>query len=334
MRALLLNLLLAGTSSPSKFLRTCGIMHKAHAIEIFNAATDAVQPARLLQAHLAVTNDALIICGQAFSKDSFGHLYVIGAGKAAAAMAVETENILGHSITDGVVTTKYEHALPTQRIRVIEAAHPVPDAASIAAVQQTLEMLQKATSDDLVICLLSGGASALWCDVPPQLSLTEIQETFKQLIHSGAGIEEVNVVRKHLSLIKGGQLVRHCGGAQVVSLIISDVPGDSLDVIASGPTVPDASSFSDVQKILTKYGLHSRLPSAVHLYIEKGLNGMVPETPKKNDPIFSQTLNFIIGNNKVALLAAAQKAKILGYHIHLISELVTGNTVQLSLIHI
>lgn len=301
------------------------IMQREKAVHIFTSAIKAVQPASLLQEHLSINKDVLTICGHTISRDAVRHIYVTGAGKAAAAMGVATENILGAAITDGILTTKYGHSLPTNIIKIREAAHPVPDEKCVAAVDETLQLLEKVTSQDIIICLISGGASALWCDVPPAITLPEVQTTFDQLIRSGAAIHEVNTVRKHLSGIKGGQLIRHCQGARVFSLIISDVPGDDLGVIASGPTVADASTFQDAHAILAKYNLLEGLPQSVQRHIEQGRSGMIADTPKPGDPLFQHTTNTIIGSNKVAVAAAAKQAKAMGYHTHVIPSLITGD---------
>lgn len=301
------------------------MIERDHAVQIFRSAVAAVQPGQLIREHLSVSKDSLTIGGLVFPKTSVHHIYVVGAGKAAAAMAVETERILGDCISDGLVTTKYHHALHTEKIKIIEGAHPVPDENCVNAVAQTAQLLKKATENDLVICLISGGASALWCDVPPGATLEEVQTTFDQLIRSGAAIHEINTVRKHLSNFKGGQLVRLCGGAAVFSFIISDVPHDELDVIASGPTVPDASTFQEANAILEKYNLLSALPQSIRQHIENGIKGAIEETPKSGDPLFYNTVNRIIGNNKMAVLAAATMAKILGYHPHIIDHLITGD---------
>lgn len=295
------------------------------AILVFTSAITAVQPAQLLQEHLAINNGVLTICGHTIPKGSFRHIYVIGAGKAAAAMGVATENILGTAIKEGILTTKYGHSLPTNIIKISEAAHPVPDEQCVAAVEETLQLLEKVSDQDIVICLISGGASALWCDVPTGITLPEVQATFDQLIRSGAAIHEVNTVRKHLSNIKGGQLIRHCQGARVFSLIISDVPGDDLGVIASGPTVADASAFEDVHAILSKYNLLAQLPQSVQLHMKQGRNGLIAETPKPGDPLFQHTTNAIIGSNQVAVAAAAKQASEMGYHTHVIPSLITGD---------
>lgn len=300
-------------------------MTRENAIIIFRTAIAEVQPAYLLQQQLTVKGDVLVIGGQLIERHTFDHLYVIGAGKAAAAMAAAAETILGPLVKEGLVVTKYGHSLPTGKIRIVEAAHPVPDEQGIEAVTQTLQLLQKVTKHDIVICLISGGASALWCDMPSGITLPEVQATFDQLVRSGAAIHEVNTVRKHLSGIKGGQLVRHCNGARVFSLIISDVPGDELEAIASGPTVADPSTFQDVHTILSRYSLLPLLPKSVQLHIEEGCKGMISETPKPGDASLKNTVNKIIGNNRMAVEAAAKKATDMGYHTHVIPQLITGD---------
>jgi glycerate 2-kinase len=297
---------------------------KQHAVQIFKSAIAAVQPVQLMQDTLGQNNDSLFIGDSTIPKSSVNHIYVIGAGKASAAMAIETEKILGDYISDGMVTTKYNHALPSKKIKFIEAAHPVPDENSVMAVSKTLELLKQAGKNDIVICLLSGGASALWCDVPNGLTLHDAQTTFDLLIRSGAAIDEINTVRKHLSNMKGGQLINHCGGATVFSFIISDVPFDNIDAIGSGPTVPDSSTFADTLCVLSKYDLLSSLPESVLLHIEKGINGKIAETPKPGNSLFYNSFNKIIGNNRMAVLAAADAARALGYETKIIDDLITG----------
>ena len=297
-------------------------MQRENAIQIFTSAIAAVQPAWLLQQHLSLSKDALIIGQHNIPKQTYRHIYIIGAGKAAAAMAVHTEKILGDEIHGGLVTTKNGHTLLTKKITIKEAAHPVPDEKGVEAVAQTLQLLKKATKDDIIICLISGGASALWCDVPPGITLREVQATFDQLLRSGAAIHEMNAVRKHLSGIKGGQLIRHCNKARVYSMIISDVPGDDLAVIASGPTVADASTFQEAHDILSKYHLYPSLPQSIRAHIEKGRQGIIAETPKPGDPLFNNTVNNIIGKNEAALLAAAQQAEALGYQTQILPQVV------------
>ncbi len=298
--------------------------HRSNALKIFNAAIAAVQPSQLLPAHVTLTDETLSICEQTLSLRDIKNIYIVGAGKASAGMAVELERILGGLITGGLVVTKYQHAKPTSIIKVVEAAHPVPDEKSVEGAELTKTLLRKAQRGDVVICLLSGGTSSLWCDVPDGLTLVEIQSVFDVLLKSGAGINEMNTVRKHLSLLKGGQLIEYCNEAKVFSLIISDVPNDDLSVIASGPTIPDSSTFGDVVRILLKYDLFSKIPKNVLQYICDGLTGTIPETPKPGNKLFQNTFNSIIGSNSVALKAASQKAKELGYNVLINEDLLSG----------
>lgn len=297
---------------------------KQDAFQIFNAAIASVQPAQLLPWYLAVDNNNMTIADQVIPFHSFQNIYIIGAGKASAAMAVATENIIGDYITRGLIITKYNHALPCKKIKVTEGAHPVPDENCVNAVKQTIQLLQQVTAKDIVLCLISGGASALWCDVPVGLTLAEVQTTFDKLIKSGATIGEINTVRKHLSSVKGGQLIKHCNGARVFAFIISDVPGDDISVIASGPTVGDASTFNDAFAVLAKYDFFHQLPNNIQTYINKGLEGSVADTPKSNDPLFQFTTNFIIGSNATAIRAAAKQAATLGFVVCVNDKLITG----------
>ncbi len=300
-------------------------MERQDAIDIFLSAVESVHPSKLIGEYLSVHLDMLTIGEHKIPLPSFENLYVIGAGKASAAMAVEVEKIIGKYVTAGLVVTRYSHSLPTSKIEVIEAAHPIPDERGIDAVKKTLQLLQQVRQDDIVLCLLSGGASALWCDLPDGISFPEVQTLFNLLINSGATIDEMNTVRKHLSKIKGGQLINHCNGARVFTLMISDVPSDSMHVIASGPTAGDLSTFQEAYQILQQYQLLEDISPSIRSYIEKGMRGMSPETPRQDDPMFNRTVNQIIGNNRKALLSAAAKAKSLGYHIHFMEHIINGD---------
>lgn len=300
------------------------IARHQHAREIFNASIRAVLPSELLGIEIIQEDTAIKISGESFSKEKFPSLYVIGAGKASAAMAVEVEKRLINFITEGIVTTKYQHGLPTSKIKTIEASHPIPDESSVSAARKTISLLKKVKQNDLVICLISGGASSLWCDLPPGISLSDLQLTFDILINSGARIEEINTVRKHLSKIKGGQLLSHCLGARVFTLLISDVPSDDLAAIASGPTVPDPTTFHDAYAVLDKYNLLDSIPNSILQHIKNGVQGSVPETLKPEDFNSSIVKNKIIGSNQLALEAAARKARELGYEVHILPEKITG----------
>jgi len=298
---------------------------RENVIEIFNAAVESVQPKHLLPAYLFIEQDSLHILEQQFDVNSTPNIYVIGAGKATAAMAEATENIIGNLITEGFVVTKYGHSIPLKKTKCLEAAHPVPDENSLAATEEMIRLLKTVNKDDIVICLISGGASSLWADLPAGSSLPALQDMFTLLLKSGADIKEVNAVRKHLSAVKGGQLLRYAPDANWFTFIISDVPGDKLDVIASGPTVPDVSTFADVKLILDKYALTDQLPSSILQHINDGIKGIIAETLKENEPIFNRVHNKIIGNNSIALEAAAERAKALGYHIHFIEKDLNGD---------
>lgn len=299
-------------------------MKRQHAFQIFASAVAAVQPEILLQQYIYVNKDCIVINGQAFSSSK--KIYVTGAGKAAAAMAAAIEKILGNKITAGIVTTKYGHSLSLSHIKIIESAHPVPDENGVHAVNKTLELLQQVTKDDLLICLFSGGASALWCDLPPGITLHAMQAITNLLIKSGAPIHEINTVRKHISIIKGGQLIHYCNRAAVFSFIISDVVFDELDIIASGPAMPDLSTFRHAYTILDKYDLLSTLPENICIHFEKGVKGEISETPKPGNTLFQNVDNKIIGNNQLAVGAATVKAKQLGYHVCVIPHLITADT--------
>nr|WP_294908144.1 DUF4147 domain-containing protein [uncultured Lacibacter sp.] len=300
------------------------MQNRIHAEAIYNAAVSAVQPAVLLQQHLAVTDKGIQIVETVIDLPQRS-LFVIGAGKAAAAMAQTTESILGHTIKAGIVTTKYEHALPLKKIICLEAAHPVPDKNSVHAIEQTISLLQQAKPGDVIICLLSGGASSLWADTPDDLTLKQLQQTFQLLLNSGAYIDEMNCVRRHLSQIKGGQLLRYAAEARWFTLIISDVPGDNIQDIASGPTSADATSFTDAMHIIERYNLQTQLPSAVLQYLQKGINkSELNDTVKPGDPLTKNVHNHIIGSNATALHAAKQKAEELGYTTIMHEALLTG----------
>lgn len=293
--------------------------------KIFSTAIAAVQPALLVSKYLYIKKNTLSILGQQFLINSLPPIYIIGAGKASAAMAKIVEDILGNLVTAGIVVTKQAHSIPLQKIICLEAAHPVPDELGIDATIKTLHLLQQVRPNDIVICLISGGASSLWIDLPIDISLTDVQKTFELLLKSGATIDEVNTIRKHLSTIKGGQLIRYAPQANWYSFIISDVPGNDLSIIASGLTVPDTTTFGDAENILTKYNLHNLLPFSIAQHIDKGCKGMISETPLKNDPIFLQVHNKVIGNNNMALQAAALTARQLGYCISFINKNMEGD---------
>ncbi|MBI4246932.1 MAG: glycerate kinase, partial [Candidatus Rokubacteria bacterium] len=241
---------------------------------------------------------------------------VLGCGKAGAAMARAVEDVLGDRITAGFVVVKDGHTAPTRAIELAEAGHPVPDARGQAAATRLLDLARSAGPDDLVLVLISGGGSALTPAPAPPVTLAEKQAVTRLLLAAGATIDELNAVRKHLSLLKGGQLARAAAPARVLTLILSDVIGDPLDVIASGPTAPDPTTFADALAVLGARGVTGRVPSSVLARLEAGIRGEVEETPKPGDPLFGRVTNLVVGNNELVVGAAAEAAQRLGYRPH------------------
>jgi len=262
-----------------------------------------------------------------------GRTLVLGAGKAGGAMAQAVEALWPvDAPLSGLVVTRYHHTPPrpaglVQRIEVVEAAHPVPDVAGLAAAQRMLELTNGLTADDLVLCLISGGGSALLTLPADGLTLEDKQRINRELLNSGAHIGEMNTVRKHLSRIKGGRLAAACTPARVVTLTISDVPGDDVSVIASGPTVPDASTCADALDILRRYRID--VPAAVHAALESG----ELETPKPGDPRFNGHAVHLIATPQQSLEAAAQAARELGLHAHVLSDEVEGESREVGKVH-
>jgi hydroxypyruvate reductase/glycerate 2-kinase len=294
--------------------------------QIFLAGVESVIPSNLIHDVLRLKDNILHIKHLQFPLNSINNIYVIGAGKASAAMALEVEKILGSYITEGHIIVKYGHACKLNHIRVTEAAHPVPDSNGFKATEAILKIAGKAGVRDLVLCLLSGGGSALLADFPHGSSSGEIAIVNNLLINSGACIQEINAVRKHLSLVKGGQLARTVNPATLVSLILSDVAGDPLDVIASGPTTPDPTTFRQALEVLDKFNLVNEVPSTILKYLKEGAGGLRPETPKPSDRVFERTVNLLIGTNRLALEAAKRKA--LDYNINalIIDDQLQGDT--------
>jgi glycerate-2-kinase len=298
------------------------------AINLFQHAVKAVHPYALTRQNISSEGSCLHIAGESIALENIHRIYVTGAGKATAAMAKAVEDALGSKISGGLVILKYGHTVDLQHITIIEAAHPVPDGNGVSGTLQLLELLDKTTENDLVITLLSGGGSALLIDLPPGCSLAELQDCFTLLLRSGASIEEVNTVRKHLSAIKGGQLAKAVYPARLVTLILSDVIGDPLDVIASGPTVADPTTFEDAWQIIQKYRLEEMISSSIRIHLQQGLLGHIPDTPKPDDPIFRYACNYIIGSNSIALQAAENKAKEWGYQTRVLGADINGDAAE------
>jgi len=299
-------------------------MRQKDLTKIFNAALAAVDPCAAVLNAVHLEQNALHAAGASYPLDAYQRILVIGAGKSAAHMALAMEQLLDDKISSGLIVTKYEHALQPGIVQQLEAAHPVPDAAGLAATQQLLQLVQDADAQTLVVCLLSGGASALLVAPAAGLTLQDKQQATSLLLKAGASINELNAVRKHLSAIKGGQLARAIHPAQLLTLILSDVIGDRLDVIASGPTTADDSSFADALAVITKYGLQKQMPPPVMQHLQRGRGGAIAETVKRGDPCLATTRNVIVGGLNQALSAAADKARELGYITEIIDSELQG----------
>lgn len=306
---------------------------KRNALAIFKAALKAADPVEAVLRHVRIKDGVLVAGDQRYRLSRFRHIYVIGAGKASAAMAKAVERILGGRITGGLVNVKYGHTARLRRIHLNECGHPVPDANGVTGAGQIAEIAARAGADDLIICLISGGGSALLPAPAPPISLAEKQATTKLLLACGASIHEVNAVRKHISALKGGQLARLAEPATVVALLLSDVIGDDPDVIGSGPAAPDASTFGDAQNILQRYGIWAETPQTVRDRIEQGLRGEIADTPKPGDKAFRRTQNLVVGSNRLAVDAAAAKARELGFRTMVLSTFMEGEAREVARVH-
>ncbi len=292
--------------------------------DIAHAAIAAVDPETAVHRHVQRKDHLLIVDNTEYDLEQFRNIYLIGAGKATAPMARAMEDILHEHLSQGMIVVKHGHGLTLRHTTILEAAHPVPDEAGLQASEKILECLTQANADDLVVCLLSGGASALLPAPLPPLNLEDLRQTTQLLLQCGASIDEINALRKHLSRIKGGRLAERAAPATLISLLLSDVIGDKPEVIASGPTVPDTTSFQDCHRIIQKYHLAPRLPDSVNQVIRDGLAGALEETPKPGNAIFSRTQQVLVGNNRQALEAAATRARQLGYTPLILTSCLAG----------
>ena len=300
---------------------------------IFQSGLQAVAPGAAIKKCCHLDGEILTVDGRNYDLAQFGRIIVLGAGKAGASMAKAIEEILGDRVSEGIVTVKYGHLDTLQKIKTCEAAHPVPDENGHIAARAIYDLASSADEKTLVICLISGGGSALMPLPVDGVTLADKGETTKVLLACGATIHEVNAVRKHLSVIKGGGLARAVYPAPLITLILSDVVGDDLDSIASGPCVPDSRTFLDCMTIFKKYSIDDQIPASVLRYIQSGVAGTVPETPKAGQDFFARTQNVIVGSNFNALIKAKEKAEELGYNTILLSSLLEGETRQVAALH-
>jgi hydroxypyruvate reductase len=292
---------------------------RKHALQIFRAALAAADPQEAVLRHLKFDGRTITAGKRKYAISKFDRIQVIGAGKASAAMARAVERLLGRRISGGWINIKDGHCAPLRRIHQHECGHPVPDQRGVEGAMKMAEIARDAGPRDLLICVISGGASALTPAPLPPLNIAAKQELTKKLLASGATIHEMNTVRKHLSSIKGGQLAKLAYPATMIALILSDVIGDGLDVIGSGPTVGDRSSIADAEAVLKKFGI----PQTVKFY----------ETPKPGDPELARVQNIIVGSNEQAIDAAVKQAKALGYRTIVLSTRIEGETRDVAGVH-
>lgn len=294
--------------------------------EIFKHVLKTLDSESLVKKKVSINGQTLSVDQREYDLGNYEHIYVIGGGKACAPMAKTIEDILGHRLDEGIVIVKYDHGLPLNKIKIVEASHPIPDTNGTEGTSEILRLLSNTSEKDLIICLISGGGSALLVQPQKGITLEDIQATSNALLACGATIDEINAVRKHLSIVKGGHLARASYPSTLITLVLSDVIGDPLDTIASGPTVPDESTFDDACKVIEKYSLESMIPKSVCGILNKGQNGEANENPKHGDKVFTNTQNVIIGSNKIALEAAKEKAADLGYNTIILSSMVQGES--------
>jgi glycerate 2-kinase len=291
---------------------------RRQALQIFRAALRAADPVEAVLRHVHREEEVLIAGGRRYRLKSFRNVYVIGAGKASARMAVAVERLLGRRITAGLINAP--NPVKLQRVEINECGHPIPDGRGVAGAKRIARIATQAGADDLVVCLISGGASALLPLPAPPITLAGKQKITRLLLECGATIQEINCVRKHLSAIKGGRLARMAYPATLLTLILSDVIGDNLDAIGSGPTVPDGSTIPDARAICAKYRIAFELPE-------------LDETPKPGDRIFSKSHYVLVGSTALAVDAAAREARRLRFHTLVLSTFLEGEAREAAKVH-
>jgi hydroxypyruvate reductase len=300
---------------------------------IFQAGLSAVAPAAAIAQHCRREGPRLHVGTQVYDLTRFDAVRIIGAGKASAAMAEALEACLGERLADGLVIVKYGHSVPLRTVRIIEAGHPVPDENGCRGARRLMAAAQAAGPRDLVICLISGGGSALLPLPAKGLTLQDKQAASEVLLACGATIHEINTVRKHLSAVKGGRLAAAAHPARLCTLILSDVVGDDLDIIASGPTVPDTGTYQDALAVVDRYGMARRLPQTVIRHLEEGVAGRIAETPKPGARCFATHYPLIVGSNRQCVQAAREAAADRGYHTLVLSSLMEGETREVARVH-
>ena len=310
---------------------------RSQAQELFRASLKRVDPYEAVRRFVRLDGNKLLLDQEGESEtvldlQAFGRIFVVGGGKATAPMARAVEVTLGERVRKGIINVKYGFGEELLRTELIEAGHPLPDQKGVEGARKILDLLKSAGERDLVFSLISGGGSALLPLPAGTISLAEKQALTRKLLECGASIGEINAIRKHISLSKGGQLARAAFPATTVNLMLSDVVGDKMDVIASGPFVPDQSTFKEAWAIIEKYEL-TDIPQSIKAHIQKGLEGKIPETPTLGDVVFSRVYNRIVGSNLLALEAAKEEAERMGYTTLILSSMVEGETKEVARVH-
>jgi len=296
------------------------------ALDVIETTLDAVDPKNIIKSKISLCKDKLHVNGRVFDLASFNKIFVVGGGKASGSMAEALEGILGSKIEDGYIVVPHGESkkYTVSRIKILEGSHPIPKENSVENAKKILDFVSHAGERDLVIGLISGGGSALMALPCEGISLADKQKVTDMLLKSGATINEINTVRKHLSNFKGGRLARAVYPATLLTLLLSDVLGDPLDVIASGPTVPDSTTFGDAVNILEKYDLWNKIPESIKKILLSGVKGLVAETPKSDDPAFKRVFNVIVGNNRVACESALDALKDFRLNTLLLTSFLEG----------
>lgn len=299
-------------------------LHK-DALTIIEAGLRAADPIKAVENSLSVRSDGESVCVDNECVMVRGSIKLIGFGKASVKMAIAVERVLGDYLESGIIISPPGlKAEELRRTKVVYGDHPVPGKNTIAATNEVLNYCKEANNNDLFIVVISGGGSALFESPQKPITLDDLQKINELLLKSGADIKEINTVRKHISRVKGGRLAKLLQPSKVLALIISDVVGDPIEFIASGPTAPDTTTYKDARDVLIKYKLWDTVPSSVKNVILRGLNGELPETPKPGDPLFANVVNKVIASNYISLKAMENAAKRLGYRPVIITSMVEG----------
>lgn len=300
-------------------------MNREYLLDIFRSAIKAADPYDAVMKRVRRAGSRMMLQGRIYDLDNFHRIIVVGAGKATAPMARAVEEILEERIDDGIVVVKHGYTDLLRRIRQIEGGHPLPDSNGVRGTKCVMDLVNRADERTLVVCLLSGGASSLLVSPIDDLSLEDKRIVTEVLLKAGATIDEHNAVRKHLSNIKGGRLAELAHPATVITLVLSDVIGNRLDVIASGPTVPDSTTFKDAIGVIQKYGLEERIPVTAMKILEDGLRGKFRDTPKGGENFFEKTKTVIVAGIREALDASKEKALALGFRAEVVTAELQGD---------